>query len=102
MAINLIDYATVARSQDISIIKHNDDVKSMHQQSTMVDQSRKDNAQKHSEVNRQENADWHQQGFDARDKGKNQYAGDGGKSRRKNKQVEQVVVNGRKSFDIKI
>lgn len=102
MAINPIDIAAVTRSQDYSIIKHNDDVKSIHQQSTLVDQNQKETVQKHNEVNRQDDAQWHQQGFDSRDKGKNEYQGDGGKNRKKKETVEQVIVNGRKSFDIKI
>lgn len=101
MAINPIDLAAVTRTQDYSIIKHNDDQKPVAQQSTLVQQTQKDDRQKASEVVRQEQAQWHEKGFDAREKGDNEYSGDGGKKRKKEKR-EQVIVNGHKGFDIKI
>ena len=101
MAINPIDLAAVTRSQDYSIIKHNEDQKPVAQQSMLVEQNQKDDRQKASEVVRQDQARWHEKGFDAREKGSNEYRGDGGKKRKKEKQ-EQVIVNGHKGFDIKI
>ena len=101
MAINPIDLAAVTRTQDYSIIKHNEDQKPVAQQSMLVEQNRKDDRQKASEVVRQDQAEWHEKGFDAREKGSNEYRGDGGKKRRKEKR-EQVIVNGHKGFDIKI
>lgn len=101
MAVNPIDIAAVTRSQDYSIIKHNEDHKTVDQQSALVQQTQKDNRQRATEVVRQEQAEWHEKGFDAREKGDNEYRGDGGKKRKKEKR-EQVIVNGHKGFDIKI
>lgn len=101
MAINPIDLAAVTRTQDYSIIKHNEDQKPVAQQSMLVEQNQKDDRQKASEVVRQDQAEWHEKGFDAREKGSNEYRGDGGKKRKKEKR-EQVIVNGHKGFDIKI
>ena len=101
MAINPIDLAAVTRTQDYSIIKHNEDQRPVAQQSMLVEQNQKDDRQKASEVVRQDQAEWHEKGFDAREKGSNEYRGDGGKKRKKEKR-EQVIVNGHKGFDIKI
>jgi len=112
MAINPIEIATVARSQDYAIIKHNEDHKAIDQQAALLDQTLKDAQEKQSEVLRQERAKWHDKSFDAREKGSNEYYGDGGeKKHEKNKEKkqqehhgtkDQVIVNGHQSFDIKI
>lgn len=101
MAINPIDIASVTRSQDYSIIKHNEDNKGVEQQSVLVRQNQKDVQQKAREVKRQDQAQWHEKGFDPREKGNNEYHGDGGKDRKKEKK-DQMIVNGHRGFDIKI
>lgn len=101
MSVNPIDLASVTRSQDYTIIKHNEDHKALDQQSVLTVQTEKQTEQKHIEVNRSNQSEWHEKGFDAKEKGSNEYRGDGGK-RRKQEKHEQVIVNGHKSFDIKI
>ena len=64
MAINPIEIATVARSQDYAIIKHNEDHKAIDQQAALLDQTLKDAQEKQSEVLRQERAKWHDKSFD--------------------------------------
>lgn len=101
MAINPIDLASVTRSQDYTIIKHNEDHRAADQQSVLTVQSEKETEHKQTEVVRADQSEWHEKGFDAKEKGSNEYRGDGGKRRKKEKH-EQVIVNGHKSFDIKI
>lgn len=108
MAINPIDIVAVTGSQDYVAIKHNEDHKAVNMQSTLYEQGEKGNEQKLSEVENLEAAEWLQKGMDGRDKGNNSYYGDGGKGKKKKEQtkreekLEQVIVNGHKSFDIKI
>lgn len=108
MAVNPIDIVAVTGSQDYMAIKHNEDHKAMNMQSVLFEQGEKGNEQKLSEVENLEGAEWLQKEMDGRDKGNNQYYGDGGKGKKKATQKkkedrhEQVIVNGHKSFDIKI
>lgn len=101
MAINPIDIAAVTRVQDYTTMKHNEDHHAANQQGMLTTQTEKSVEQRATEVVRQDQAKWHESGTDPREKGKNEYQGDGGKKRKKEKH-EQVIVNGRKSFDIKI
>lgn len=108
MAVNPIDIVAVTGSQDYMAIKHNEDHKAMNMQSTLFEQGEKGNEQKMSEVEGLEAAEWLQKGLDGRDKGNNTYYGEGGKGKKKSalkkkgEKLEQVIVNGHKSFDIKI
>jgi hypothetical protein len=54
------------------------------------------------EVHSSDNADWHDKKKDAKEKGSNEYAGDGGKRRKTRQKTEQVVVKGHQGFDVKI
>lgn len=102
MAFGSIDLTTVSRAQDYTIVKQNEDNKGFVDQSVIGQQNQKNTRQRMQEVNQHDNADYHQRGFDAREKGDNEYAGDGGKNRKKQKPHEQVIVNGHKSFDMKV
>jgi len=107
MAIQPIDIVSVAASQDYSIIKHNEDHRSVLQQSAMLEQGEKGKQQKQSEVVAHEKAEWHDKGFDPREKGNNEYYRDPEERKRREKQQkkekqEQVIVNGHTGFDIKI
>ena len=108
MAINPIDIVAVTASQDYTVIKHNEDHKAMNMQSALYEQNEKGAEQKLSEVENLEASQWMDKAMDGREKGNNQYYGDGGKGRKKPEQkkkqekLEQVIVNGHKSFDIKI
>lgn len=107
MAINPIDIVAVTGSQDYTAIKHNEDHKAMNVQSALYEIGEKGTEQKMSEVENLESTQWMNKSLDGRDKGNNQYYGDGGKGKKKQEQKkketqEQVIVNGHKSFDIKI
>lgn len=101
MAVNPIDIASVTRSTDYSIIKHNEDQRGLQEQATLVHREQKDTQQKAEEVLKQDNAGWQEKRFDAREKGNGEYRGDGGKKKKKPAK-EQVIVNGHKGFDVKI
>lgn len=105
MAIGAIELGTIARSQDYTTIKQNEDNKSLTQQSSMVHNMNRNAEQKTKQVHESENADWLHKKFDARDKGSNSYNGDGGQNRKKDRDKEsdgRVLLKGQNSFDIKI
>lgn len=102
MALGSIEIVTLTRTQDYTTIKHNEDNKGFINQSTIGQQVQKNTEQRVREVHRNDNADWHNKKFDAKDKGSNEYSGDGGKKRRDDRRGEQVVVKGHQSFDMKI
>lgn len=102
MAFGTIEIATITRTQDYTTIKHNEDNKAFTDQTNIGQQVQKDTEQRIREVHSSDNAQWHNRKFDARDKGSNEYGGDGGSRREKKERKEQVVVNGHRGFDMKI
>ncbi len=101
MAWGSIELTTISRSQDITAIKHNEDNKGMVEQANLGQQMQKDVQQKAREVRSGDNAQWHSEKFDAKEKGKNEYTGDGGQ-KRKQTPPDKVEIKGRKSFDMKV
>lgn len=102
MAFGSIELTAISRAQDYSPIKQNEDNKNFVNQTNIGQQMQKDTAQKANQVRSSDNVDWHTKQFDAKDKGDNEYEGDGGKKRKQSKNQEQVVVKGHQSFDMKI
>lgn len=104
MAISpLVTHGTIARTQDFTTIKHNEDQKGLIDQSNFQQQFRKEVNDRPHQVNRQDNADFYNRNFDAKDKGDNQYYGDGGKNRkRQQEEPGKVIIKGQNSFDMKI
>lgn len=102
MAFGSIEIVTITRAQDYTTIKHNEDNKGLINQANIGQQIQKDTEQRTKEVRSGDNAQWHERKFDAKDKGDNEYTGDGGQRKKREEKTEQVIVNGRRSFDIKI
>lgn len=102
MAFGVMEIATIGRTQDYTAIKHNEDNKAMVDQTNLGQQAQRTEEQKASTVVDSQNADWHNKKQDARDKGSNEYAGDGGRKRRQNEKTDRVVVKGQGGFDMKI
>lgn len=101
MAFSSIELTAVTRSQDYTTVKHNEDNKGFVDQTNFSQQVQKNTQQQIRQVHDSDNAEWHQQNPDAKEKGRNEYQGDGGK-RRKQESADRVVVKGRGGFDIKI
>lgn len=102
MAFGAIEITTITRAQDYTAIKHNEDNKGFTDQANIGQQVQKETQQRTREVHTSDNADWHNRKFDAKEKGDNEYSGDGGRKKKREQKEERVVVNGHKSFDIKI
>lgn len=102
MAFGSIEITTITRAQDYTTIKHNEDNKGFTDQMNIGQHMQKDAQQRAKEVRSSDNSEWHNRKFDAKEKGDNEYSGDGGRKKKHEQKKEQVVVNGRQSFDIKI
>ena len=103
MAFGSIEITTITRAQDYTAIKHNEDNKPLVNQTNIGQQIQKDTDQKAREVRSSDNSDWQNKKFDAREKGKGEYQGDGGRNRRrKAEEPDAVKEKGHRSFDIKI
>ncbi|MCM1134812.1 MAG: hypothetical protein NC400_04470 [Clostridium sp.] len=92
----------VARAQDFTTIKHNEDNKGMVDQMNFQRQFDQTVENKTRQVRQQDDADNTGQRFDAKEKGNGNYAGDGGRRRRREEKDGRVVQKGRGGFDIKI
>ncbi|MBE5884164.1 MAG: hypothetical protein E7291_07080 [Lachnospiraceae bacterium] len=103
MAFGTIEIVSLTRTQDYTTIKHNEDNKGFINQTTIAQQANKDTEQRIREVHSSDNAEWHNKKFDAKDKGSNEYSGNGGRNRREqDEKHEKVLVKGHQSFDMKI
>lgn len=102
MAMGAIELTTISRAQDYSPIKQNEDNKGVLNQSNIGQHIQKDTQQRAREVRSGDNAEWQNRKFDAKDKGSNEYKGDGGRKKKPETNPGQVVVNGHQGFDIKI
>lgn len=101
MAFGAIEFTTITRAQDYTTIKHNEDNKGFVDQTNFSQQVQKTTEQSIRQVNRSDDPEWHHNNPDAKEKGNNEYQGDGGRYRKQGTK-EQVVVKGRGGFDIKI
>ncbi len=78
-----LEVGVISRSQDFSIIRHNEDVKPMTDQAVIGEEVQKQNTAKSEEVTDSQEADWYDKRHDASEKGSNEYSGDGGAKRGK-------------------
>lgn len=97
-----LQIATITRAQDYTPIKHNEDNRGIVQQTVLGQEMKKEVEHRTREVHKSDDSDWQNKKFDAKEKGSNEYSGNGGGRRLKKKVQEQVVVKGHSGFDMKI
>mgnify|MGYP004464621389 FL=1 len=104
MAFGSLEIASIPRTQDYTVMKQNEDNKGAFQQMTLGDQSQKQSEHRTREVHSSDNADWYTGQYDAKEKGNNEYTGNGGKHRKKEDSEKEgtVIVKKHQGFDIKI
>lgn len=104
MAISPILFnGSVTRMQDVTQIKQNEDTKGMVDQTNFQNTFHKQIDHKLNQVHQSDNAENRQRKFDAKDKGDNEYSGDGGKKRQQNKQADgKVIAKTLGGFDMKV
>lgn len=107
MAIGPVELnGVISRTQDYSTLKQNEDNKGMINQQNFQNSFEKEVETRSQQVNKQDETRREERKFDAKEKGDNEYAGNGGKGKNKEKEKKntggKVVVKGHSSFDIKI
>ena len=110
MAIGQIELNhAMTRIQDYSTQKHNEDLKGVVQQSQVQDKFNKELNQdirqvvKTDQTEYQNKTQYQNKKFDSSEKGSNQYAGDGGRQKKKeNKPDGKVIAKKKAGFDIRI
>ena len=92
------------RAQDFTTIKQNEDNKGMVDQSNFQKHIERTVDDKLHQVQKGDDTENRGQKFDAKEKGKNSYAGDGGKrrGRREKEREDKVVLKTQGGFDMKI
>ena len=99
MSFGSLEVASIPRTQDYTTMKQNEDNKGAFQQMTLGEHAQKQSEQRTREVHSSDNADWYTGQYDAKEKGKNEYAGNGGKHRKKeNSEKDGVVVTNRRRY----
>ena len=98
--------ATIPRVQDFAIQRQGEETKIATDQAHVVQHMKDETDNKHNAVTRADDPSNNLKKFDARDKGSNEYSGDGGRHRKQEEEKEKegsVVVKGYPgSFDIRI
>ena len=103
MAIGFVEMqGQITRAQDYTMLKHNDDTKGMVEQANFGQQMTKQVEKQVERVNKGEQPEYHERKFDAKDKGSNEYHGDGGKNRKglKKESDGKVLLKGVSTFDV--
>ena len=102
MAFGAIELTTISRAQDYTTIKNNEYNKVAVDQTKFSDQVQKAVEQNIREVHTSDNAQWRESRPDAKEKGKGEYRGDGGRKRKGKQAQDRVVVKNHGGFDMKI
>ncbi|MBQ9989704.1 MAG: hypothetical protein IJP31_01990 [Lachnospiraceae bacterium] len=104
MAIGQIDLNNaMTRIQDFTTQKHNEDTRGLVEQNQLQNQFNKELTMSLRQVVKSEETEYQNKKFDAKEKGSNQYSGDGGKRRKKDQLSEgRVIPKTEGGFDVKI
>lgn len=92
----------VNRTQDYAQLKHGEDQKPVADQANFQTQFNKQIEKNAELVIRQNNSEWKNEKFDAKEKGKNKYFADKKKKEKKEEDGKGTTKSGYMSFDIKI
>ncbi len=104
MAIGQVELnSAMTRIQEFTTMRHNEDQRGMVQQNQIHQQFSKQLDTHVRHVAESEQAEYQNKKFDAKDKGSNQYSGDGGSFRKKKQNSDGKVPGISESgFDVKI
>lgn len=84
MAIGFVEMqGQITRAQDFTSIKHNEDTRPMVDQANFGQQMTRQIERQVSRVNEGKQPEYQEKNFDAKEKGDNEYNGDGGRARKK-------------------
>lgn len=92
----------IQRTQDVSQIKQNEDTRPQAEHISITTRQQEKEIKKHEQVTKQENADKHQNKYDAKEKGNGSYFGNSEKRNKKEKEEDgKAIVRQSASFDVK-
>lgn len=97
--------ATVQRTQDMTGIKHQEDNKAYMAQANAQTTVKKEVEHKLQDVRKKDNADYNQQKYDAKEKGKNEYFSQKKKGEDNGASEDEdgkVILKKRATFDMKV
>lgn len=106
MAIGQIELqGQITRAQDFTNIKHHEDTRGTVEQAVTVEKVAKQAEEQVTKVNKKQQPENHNKKHDAKEKGSNEYSGDGGRKRDKMKKepIEpdgKVLLKGVGNFDV--
>lgn len=103
MAIGFVEMqGQITRAQDFTTVKHNEDAKGLVDQSNFGQQMTKQVEKQTQRVNERDRAENRQKKFDAKEQGSNEYHGDGGQHRKREKKEPdgKVLLKGVSTFEI--
>jgi hypothetical protein len=104
MALGIVEInSAMTGINDFNTIRHNEEAKAGVDQVNFQNQFDQEMETKRIDVNQSEDANNRQKGFDSRDKGSNEYSGDGGRNRKKKEEnPDGKVIPKYSGFDMKI
>ncbi|MCI5959498.1 MAG: hypothetical protein PUD03_00200 [Lachnospiraceae bacterium] len=105
MAIGMVEFqGTIQRTQDFSVVKHNEDMKAGVEQANFQIRAEKKEDEKLNQIQQQDNSQKSENRTDPRQKGNNTYAGDGGRNRKKHDRQSdgKVIQKGISHFDMSV
>lgn len=98
-----LEITPIVRAQDFTIMKHNEDIKASVDQVNIGHVTQQKETEKAQNVVNTNQSEFYNKQPDARQKGSNEYNGDGGRRRQQGRPQDKVVVKGKpQSFDFKI
>lgn len=104
MAITPVEWNSVmSNTQDYTSVRHQEEMKGMVDQTNFQSALDKEVKDRVNQVREKDDAQMNGKKYDAKEKGSNQYSGDGG-SKRKQKEaaVDRVTVKGMSHFDMTV
>ncbi len=104
MAIGQVELnSAMTRIQEFTTLRHNEDQRGMVEQNHLQHQFSKQLDTHVRHVSKSEQSEYQNKKFDAKDKGSNQYSGDGGSHRKKKQNTDGRVLGlSETGFDVKI
>lgn len=104
MAITPVEWNSVmSNTQDYTSVRHQEEMKGMVDQTNFQSALDKEVKDRVKQVHGKDDAQMNQKKYDAKEKGSNQYSGDGGAKRRKKEVVtDRVTVKGMSHFDMTV
>lgn len=102
MTIRPVDFATIQRTDDVGMMKHQQDVKPAVEQQNIQVEIKKQEFNKSSQVRHADDTENNSERFDAREEGKNKYSKSGSKKKKGIKSDGKIVEKSHGGFDMKV